>query len=68
MNQEHYAQLTEGYESALDAAEDMQSCLADIQDTLSDAVADIQGDIATVSATLKACLRILHRIQAQPSA
>lgn len=67
MNQEHYAQLTEGYESALEATEDLQSGLADIEDTLSEAIADIQGDIATICVTLKACLRVLHKIQTQPS-
>ncbi len=65
MNQEHYAQLTDGYESALDAVEDVQSCLTDLHDTLSDALIDLQGDIGMLTATLRTCLKLLHRIQAE---
>lgn len=65
MNKEHYAQLTDGYESALDAVEDVQSCLTDLHDTLSDTLVNLQGDMGMLTATLEACLKILHRIQAE---
>lgn len=65
MNQEHYAQLTDGYESALDAVEDVQSCLTELHDTLSDTLIDLQGDIGTLTATLHTCSKLLHRIQAE---
>ena len=65
MNQEHYAQLTDGYESALDAVEDVQSCLTELHDTLSDTLIDLQGDIGTLTATLRTCSKLLHRIQAE---
>lgn len=68
MNQEHYAQLTDGYESALDAAEDVQSCLRELHDTLSDTLIDLQGDIGTLSATLRTCIKLLHRVQAETMA
>lgn len=65
MNQEQYAQLTDGYESALDSAEDFQTCLTDLHDTLSDTLADLQGDIGTLTATLRICLKTLRRIQTE---
>lgn len=65
MNQEHYAQLTDGYESALDAVEDVQSCLTELHDTLSDTLIDLQSDIGTLTATLRTCSKLLHRIQAK---
>lgn len=68
MSREHYAQLTDGYESALEAAEDVQSYLTDLHDTLSDTLMDLQGDIGTLTATLGTCLRILHRIHAETAA
>ena len=65
MNQEHYAQLTDGYESALDAVEDVQSCLTELHDTLSDTLIDLQDDIGTLTVTLRTCIKLLHRIQAE---
>lgn len=64
MNQEYYAQLTEGYEAALDALGDFQSCLTDLHDSLSDALMDLHGEIAEATAALTASLKVLHRIQA----
>lgn len=65
MNHEHYAQLTDGYESALDAVEDVQSCLTELHDILSDTLIDLQGDIGTLTVILRTCLKLLHRIQAE---
>lgn len=65
MSQEHYAQLTDGYESALDAAEDFQSCLTELHDTLSDTLADLQGNIGMLTVTLRTCLKTLRRIQSE---
>lgn len=65
MSLEHYTQLTDGYESALEAAEDFQSCLTELHDTLSDTLMDLQGDVSTLTATLSVCIKILHRIHAE---
>lgn len=56
-------ELTEGYESALESFEDMESVLSDLQDTVADALSDLQGDIRVLVSTLRNCLRILHQIQ-----
>lgn len=55
--------LTEGYESALESFEDMESALSDLQDTMTDTLGDLQGDVRILVSTLKGCLRVLHHMQ-----
>ena len=56
-------ELTEGYESALESFEDMESTLSDLQDTLADTLGDLQGDIRILVSTLRSCLKAIHHLQ-----
>lgn len=55
--------LTEGYESALESFEDMESALSDLQDSMADTLSDLQGDVRILVSTLKGCLSALHHIR-----
>lgn len=55
--------LTEGYESALESFEDMESALSDLQDTIDDTLSDLQGDVRILVSTLKGCLSTLHHMR-----